>query len=175
MKDSNQVFKKIYLMDGFVNINPYDNIGNIRYLIKHPVEINNGNWGTKIAILTGDYNLLYYNSKAFSHNISISDSNIDFVVFSNDFRLLLIFEVILREKYLLKIFDFNLMKVFELDISSPKSEINSLILDFKNKNYYENCIWMNKLGFTPSEIIRDKLKRNIFNKWYPTDWKGNVR
>ena len=155
--------KNIYLMDGFIDINPRDNQGVLKYKIKHPVEISNGNWGCKIIILKNE-ETFYHNSDSFACNISLFDDKLEFVYFSKDSKMLLFYEVKNREKYLLKVIDYSEEKIYELNMLDAEINFNYFISEFK-KNYYSENITLIK-EFENSTFIKDKVKKNIFNRWF---------
>lgn len=157
--------RRIYLMNGFVDINPYDNNGNLIYKIKYPVEINNGYWGCKI-IFFKDKNLLYHNSSAVALNISLTDNKLEFVYFSKDYNMILFYEKN-NKNYILKIINYKDEEIFELNRLNSKINLKSFISEFIESNYLENMNLMKNFEFKKTIFMKNHFIKNIFNRWFP--------
>lgn len=158
--------ENIFLMDGFVNINPFDNNGIQKYKIKYPIEINNGNWGCEIVFFKNNGEVLYHNSNALALNISLLNNKLELVYFSKDYKMLLFYEIIHKEKYFLKVIDCFEEKIYKFDVLLSKIDMNDFIVFFSNNNYLENTNLIHKFNFKESILIKDKIKKNIFNRWF---------
>ncbi|RZK01785.1 MAG: hypothetical protein EOO46_19245 [Flavobacterium sp.] len=136
----------------------------IKYHYQVPKEITNGNVGIKIAFDDFHGVQLYYNSKAFAHQLPASDGLI-FVYFSKDLKCACFYEIEVRKSYKLKVIDFLETKIFELDLDGSAINLERFCFFFKENLHKDISTEMQQLQFIESYFINDNLKSNIFNRW----------
>ncbi len=158
-------FKKIYLMNGFVDIIPYNNKGNLIYKIKHPIEINNGNWACEIIFFKSK-EIFYHNSSTIALNISLIEDKLEFVYFSKDYEMVFFYEK-KDNDYILKIINYKYEEVFELNRLKSKINLKSFISEFTKNDYQKNIFLINKFDFVKTDFVKNQFKQNIFNRWFP--------
>lgn len=158
----------IELMNGFVNIkNRFDN-KNIEFLIKHPKEITNGNWGCKIAVFKNE-DLWYYNSKIYAHQINEPDI-FEIINFSIDMKLFYMYEFKPFSVKRLSVFDINedCYYIKEIENSNSLSWIKQLFLTYTDsKKIIKDCLDQN---FEVKQLRKDFfINIPLFYPWYGKD------
>lgn len=160
MKNKNNF--EINLLDGFFSDNTLSESGHF-YKMKHPVEINMGNWACKGKFFNKDGKLVYYNESIWLHNISVNDNKLVFVKWSLDGESCAVYEYERAKTYDLVLLSFKENVEYRIDLNDFKLDLGLL------ENFVlEDLVTKYSFSKNPFRMPDLEQKKWLFkDKWYP--------